>query len=71
MVWRGAGPASANPTETAKAVGKDASSLFSQTAEKVQFDGTTLTLSSVRPSTIMFTVRLGSCPSREYRVHLV
>ncbi|MGO4123843.1 hypothetical protein AB4Z01_05555 [Inquilinus sp. YAF38] len=50
-------PARADATETAKAAGKDASWLFIQTAQKVQFDGTTLTLSGVNPSVVMFTDR--------------
>jgi hypothetical protein len=52
-----ASPAWADPTETAKAAGKDASWLFIQTAQKVQFDGKTLTLSGVSPSVVMFTDR--------------
>lgn len=47
----------ADPTETARAAGKDATWLFIQPAEKLQFDGTPLTLSGVSPSTIMFTDR--------------
>ncbi|MGO1077067.1 hypothetical protein [Inquilinus sp. CA228] len=50
-------PAFADPTETAAAAGKDASWLFIQTAQKVQFDGKTLTLSGVSPSVVMFTDR--------------
>jgi hypothetical protein len=50
-------PALADPVETAKAAGKDASWLFIQTARKVQFDGKTLTLSGVDPSVVMFTDR--------------
>ena len=50
-------PAWADPTETANAAGKDASWLFIQTAQHVQFDGKTLTLSGVNPSVIMFTDR--------------
>jgi hypothetical protein len=52
-----ASPAFADPTETAKAAGKDASWLFIQTAQHVQFDGKTLTLSGVSPSVVMFTDR--------------
>ena len=52
-----ASPAWADPTETAKAVGKDASWLFIQTGENVQYDGKTLTLSGVSPSVIIFTDR--------------
>ena len=52
-----ASPAWADPTETAKAVGKDASWLFIQTAQQVQFDGKTLTLKNVSPSVVMFTDR--------------
>jgi hypothetical protein len=52
-----ANPACADPTETAKAAGKDASWLFILTAQKVQFDGKTLTLSGVSPSVVMFTDR--------------
>ena len=51
------GPAWADPTETAKAAGKDASWLFIQTAQSSTFDGKTLTLSGVSPSVIMFTDR--------------
>ena len=51
------GPALADPTETIKAAGKDASWLFIQTAQQVQFDGKTLTLSGVSPSVVMFTDR--------------
>ena len=51
------GPVLADPAETAKAVGKDARWLFIQTAQKVQFDGKTLTLSGVNPSVVMFTDR--------------
>jgi hypothetical protein len=50
-------PALADPTETAKAAGKDASWLFIQTAQKVTFDGKTLTLSGVDPSVVMFNDR--------------
>ena len=50
-------PAWADPVETAKAAGKDASWLFIQTAQKVTFDGKTLTLSGVSPSVVMFTDR--------------
>jgi len=50
-------PALADPAETAKAAGKDASWLFIQTAQKVRFDGKTLTLSGVDPSVVMFTDR--------------
>ena len=50
-------PAFADPAETAKAAGKDASWLFIQTAQQVQFDGKTLTLSGVSPSVVMFTDR--------------
>lgn len=50
-------PALAEPTETAKAVGKDASWLFVQTAQSSTFDDKTLTLSGVSPSVIMFTDR--------------
>jgi len=39
-----AGPALADPTETAKAAGKEVSWLFIQTAQNARFDGTTLTL---------------------------
>ena len=52
-----AGPALADPTETAKAAGKGASWLFIQTAESAKFDGTTLTLTNVNPSVVMFTDR--------------
>jgi hypothetical protein len=52
-----ASPAWADPPETAKAAGKDARWLFIQTAQKVQFDGKTLTLSGVNPSVVMFTDR--------------
>jgi hypothetical protein len=52
-----AGPAWADPTETVNAAGKDASWLFIVTAEGVAFDGTTLTLSGVSPSVVMFTDR--------------
>ena len=52
-----AGPASAEPAETAKAAGNDASWLFIQTAQQVQFDGKTLTLTNVSPSVVMFTDR--------------
>ncbi|MGO1077068.1 hypothetical protein [Inquilinus sp. CA228] len=52
-----AGPAFADPTETANAAGKDASWLLIQTAQKVQFDGKTLTLSGINPSVVMFTDR--------------
>jgi hypothetical protein len=50
-------PALADPAETAKAAGKDASWLFIQTAQKITFDGKTLTLSGVDPSVVMFTDR--------------
>jgi hypothetical protein len=50
-------PALADPAETAKAAGKDASWLFIQTAQKVTFDGKTLTLKNVSPSVVMFTDR--------------
>ena len=52
-----AGPALAEPAETAKAAGKDASWLFIQTAQQVQFDGKMLTLKNVNPSVVMFTDR--------------
>ncbi|MGO1077065.1 hypothetical protein [Inquilinus sp. CA228] len=52
-----AGPAFADPTETVKAAGKDASWLFIQTAQRSTFDGKTLTLSGVSPSVVMFTDR--------------
>ena len=52
-----AGPTLADPAETAKAAGKDASWLVIQTAQSAKFDGTTLTLSGVNPSVIMFTDR--------------
>ena len=52
-----AGPALAEPAEIAKAAGKDASWLFIQTAQEVQFDGKTLTLKNVNPSVVMFTDR--------------
>ena len=52
-----AGPALADPAETAKAAGKDASWLVIQTAPEVQFDGTTLTLKNINPSVVMFTDR--------------
>ena len=52
-----AGPALADPADTAKAAGKDASWLFIQTAESAKFDGTTLTLENVSPSVVMFTDR--------------
>ena len=52
-----AGPALADPTDTARAAGKDASWLFIQTAQQVQFDGKTLTLRNVNPSVVMFTDR--------------
>jgi hypothetical protein len=50
-------PALADPTETAKAAGKDASWLFIQTAQSAQFDGKTLTLKNVSLSVVMFTDR--------------
>ena len=49
------GPAMGEPAETAKAAGKDANWLVIQTAQSTRFDGTTLTLSGVNPSTILFT----------------
>ena len=50
-------PALADPAETTKAAGKDASWLFIQTAQQVQFDGKTLALKNVSPSMVMFTDR--------------
>ena len=50
-------PAMADPAETAKAAGKDASWLVIQTASEVQFDGKTITLKNVDPSVVMFTDR--------------
>ena len=50
-------PAWADPIETAQTAGKDARWLFIQTAQKVTFDGKTLTLSGVSPSVVMFTDR--------------
>ena len=52
-----AGPALADPADTAKAAGKDASWLVIQTAQEVQFDGKTLTLKNINPSVVMFTDR--------------
>ena len=52
-----AGPALAEPADTAKAAGKDASWLFIQTAQNSQFDGKTLTLRNITPSMVMFTDR--------------
>jgi hypothetical protein len=52
-----AGPALADPAETAKAAGKEASWLFIQTAQNARFDGKTLTLTNVSPSVVMFTDR--------------
>ena len=52
-----AGPALADPAETAKAAGKDASWLVIQTAPQMQFDGKTLTLKNINPSVVMFTDR--------------
>jgi len=51
------GSALADPAETAKAAGKDASWLFIQTAPKIKFDGKTLTLQNVNPSVVMFSDR--------------
>ena len=52
-----ASPAMADPAETTKAAGKDASWLVIQTASEVQFDGKTITLKNVSPSVVMFTDR--------------
>ena len=51
------GPAMADPAETTKAAGKDASWLFIQTASQMQFDGKALTLRNINPSMVMFTDR--------------
>jgi hypothetical protein len=51
------GPALADPAETTKAAGKDASWLFIQTASQMQFDGKALTLRNINPSMVMFTDR--------------
>ena len=50
-------PALAEPAETSKAAGTNASWLVIQTASEVQFDGETITLKNVDPSVIMFTAR--------------
>lgn len=52
-----AGPASADPADTVKAVGKDASWLYVQTADGLQFDGESMTLTGVDPTILMFTDR--------------
>ena len=52
-----AGPAVADPAETAKAAGKNASWLFVQTAQSAKFDGKTLTLTGINPLVVMFTDR--------------
>jgi hypothetical protein len=52
-----AGPALADPAETTKAAGKNASWLFIQTASQMQFDGKALTLRNINPSMVMFTDR--------------
>jgi len=52
-----AGPALAEPVDTAKAAGADASWLFIQTAPTIKFDGKTLTLQNINPSVVMFTDR--------------
>jgi len=52
-----AGSAFADPAETSKAAGKDASWLFIQTAPAIKFDGKTLTLQNINPSVVMFSDR--------------
>ena len=52
-----AGCALAEPADTAKATGKDASWLFVQTAQGAKFDGKTLTLIGINPLVVMFTDR--------------
>ena len=50
-------PALSEQADTVQAAGKDANWLVIQTAQSAKFDGTTLTLSGVNPSSIIFTDR--------------
>lgn len=51
------GAASADPAETIKAAGEEASWLFIQTAASAKFDGSILVLENVSPVTTMFSDR--------------
>lgn len=51
------GAVSADPAETMKAAGEDASWLFIQTAGSAKFDGSILVLENVSPVTTMFSDR--------------
>jgi len=55
ILWTG--PLLADPAETVKAVGEDASWMLILTAPEAEFDGLTLTLKNINPSMVMFTDR--------------